>query len=130
MPSWVHNIVKVKGNSKAIVKFLDRHVNSEGYFDFNTIIPEPKYKVETSSKYILSEEEKNSDESNILESVLNTKVNKSDTETIWYSEEYLNKVVAWQFTESGAKLDSIEGTIDLNLMDNRFFANYCYEIYK
>jgi len=57
MPNWVHNIVKVKGNSKAIVKFLDRHVNSEGYFDFNTIIPEPKYKVETSSKYILSEEE-------------------------------------------------------------------------
>ena len=80
--------------------------------------------------FIRAEEEKNSDESNILESVLNTKVNKSDTETIWYSEEYLNKVVAWQFTESGAKLDSIEGTIDLNLMDNRFFANYCYEIYK
>lgn len=52
MPNWVHNIVKVRGDSAAIVKFLDRHVNCDGYFDFNTIVPEPKYKVETSSKYI------------------------------------------------------------------------------
>lgn len=57
MPNWVTNVITVNGDSDDIIGFINRHINDEGYFDFNTIIPEPKYKVETSSKYILSEEE-------------------------------------------------------------------------
>jgi hypothetical protein len=81
--------------------------------------------------WIKSEEEKNKkDPSNIENSILNTKVNLGDTETIWYSDSYLDKVAAWQFTESAAPLDGIKGTLDLNLMDNDCFKNYCIERYK
>jgi len=81
--------------------------------------------------WIKSEEEKNKkDSSNIEKSILNTKVNLGDTETIWYSDSYLDKVAAWQFTESAAPLDGIKGTLDLNLMDNDCFKNYCIERYK
>ena len=58
MPNWVTNVITVDGGSDDIIGFINRHINDKGYFDFNTIIPEPKYKVETSSRYILSKEER------------------------------------------------------------------------
>lgn len=72
-------------------------------------------------EFIRNEEEKNKkNPANIENSILNTKVNLGDTETIWYSDNYLNKVMGWQFTESAAKDDGIEGTLDLNLFKTRF----------
>ena len=83
------------------------------------------------NEWIKTEEDKNKkDSSNIENSILNTKVNLGDTETIWYSDKYLDKVKAWQFTESAAPIDGIEGTLDLNLIDNDYFTKYCIEIYK
>ncbi|MBR3280793.1 MAG: hypothetical protein IKI57_02945 [Clostridia bacterium] len=81
--------------------------------------------------FIKKEQQKNrEDENNIIDSILNTKVNKGDTETIWYSDKYLDKVVAWQFTETAASLDGISGTLDLNLMKNDYFVPICIDIYK
>lgn len=57
MPNYVQNRIRVWGDSELLVKFIKRHIDSDGCFDFNTVIPEPKYKVETSSKYIIKDEE-------------------------------------------------------------------------
>ena len=74
--------------------------------------------------FIKNEEKKNKNNpSNIENSILNHRINLSDTDTIWYSDEYLNKVVGWQFTESAAPNDGISGNIDLNL----FKTEYIYE---
>lgn len=56
MPNYIQNIIEVHGDSDELVKFINRHIK-DGYFDFNTIIPEPKYKAETSKKYILQDED-------------------------------------------------------------------------
>ena len=57
-------------------------------------------------------------------SVLSIKINLSDTNTIKYSEEYLDKVIAWQFTEDGAKDDNINKHIDLSIVNNNHFKKY------
>lgn len=81
-------------------------------------------------EFIKIEEEKNRlNETNIENSILNHKINLGDTNTIWYSDEYLNKVIAWQFTENAASNDGISGNLDLNLFKNDFFVEKCYEIY-
>ena len=60
----------------------------------------------------------------INDSVLNSDLNKSETQTVTYSDEYLDKVVGWQFTESGAKKSGIDKYIDLSLFDNKFLMSF------
>lgn len=42
MPNWVKNNVNVYGTKKQLEKFVEKHFNKEGEFDFNTIIKMPK----------------------------------------------------------------------------------------
>ena len=79
-------------------------------------IPDKDYK-----NYILEEESKIKAQK---ESVLNSDLNKSETQTITYSDEYLNKVIGWQFTESGAKKSGIDKYIDLSIFDNQYLMKY------
>ncbi len=95
------------------------------FYTFDGNIPKVFY-----DEFIKLEEEKNkSDSANIENSVLSNKINLSDTSTIWYSDEYLDKVVAWQFTESAAPNDGIVGDLDLNLFKNDYFVERCYKTY-
>ena len=42
MPNWVKNNVKVYGTKKELEKFVEKHFNKEGEFDFETIIEMPE----------------------------------------------------------------------------------------
>lgn len=53
MPNYTHNVLEVRGEVNRLRKFIDRHI-VDGYFDFNTIIPQPKYKSEAGSKYFFN----------------------------------------------------------------------------
>ena len=89
-------------------------------------IPEKFYDEYMKEQMLINEEHPE----RVEESVLNTKVNKGGTDTLMYSEEYLKKVVAWQFTEDAASLDGIEGPLDLSLMDNEFFEKYYQKVFE
>ena len=84
------------------------------------IIPNVDY-----STFVKQEQSRYMNNLELLEgSVLNTELNKGDTDTVIYSDEFLNKVVAWQFSENGAVNDGIEEYIDLNLTDKEYFEKY------
>lgn len=54
MPNWVENIIKIstkKENVEDIINFIKQHHNEEGYFDFNTFVPEPDYVEDCPDKY-------------------------------------------------------------------------------
>jgi len=70
--------------------------------------------------FVRSEEQKD-----INNSLLYKEVNRGGTDTFNYSEEYLNKVVGWQFTENAASDNGIIGLLDLSLFDNTYISNYC-----
>ena len=56
MPNYVTNILEIyseKKNNQEIIDFLDEHVK-DNYFDFNTIIPEPKTEDECPKIYNLN----------------------------------------------------------------------------
>ncbi|MBP3255125.1 MAG: phosphotransferase [Clostridia bacterium] len=57
-------------------------------------------------------------------SIIDKILNKGGTDVKKYSDEFLNKVLGWQFTESGASKDGIEDYIDLSVMNNKLFKNY------
>jgi len=60
MPNYVHNIIKLrskKDNAEEIIQFIQQHFNKEGFFDFNTIIPEPTTEEECPDKYNFNTEE-------------------------------------------------------------------------
>lgn len=83
-------------------------------------IPTNNYK-----KYIIEEQNKIRNNPELLDSsTLNTELNKCGTETTSYSNEFLDKVVGWQFTESGATGNGINTYIDLSILDNEYFKNF------
>ena len=83
-------------------------------------IPNKDYKA-----FVLDELEKiKTSQKSLDDSFLNSDVNKADTETVTYSSEYLDKVIGWQFTESGAKKSGIDKYIDLSLFDNQYLMKY------
>ena len=41
-----------------------------------------------------------------------------------YPEEFLNKLIGWQFTANGASEDGIFEAIDLSIVSNSFFQKY------
>jgi len=54
MPNYVNNIIEITSkndDSEDIIKFLKQHYNEEGFFDFNTIIPEPTTEEECPFEY-------------------------------------------------------------------------------
>lgn len=61
----------------------------------------------------------------LKDSILSIDINMADTNKVEYSDEYLKKVKAWQFTEDGASQNGIEGLIDLSLVDNLYFFQFC-----
>ena len=86
----------------------------------NDKIPDADYKT-----FITNEESKiGTLKESINESVLNLDVNKSETEVITYSDEFLDKVIGWQFTESGAKKDGIDEYIDLSIFNNEYLKKF------
>ena len=58
--------------------------------------------------------------SNIIDKLLN----KGGTDVKKYSDEFLNKVLGWQFTENGASEDGISEYIDLSVMNNKLFKTH------
>ena len=76
---------------------------------------------------VIKEEESkmNSNPDYLNESFLSIDINMADTKKTQYSNMYLNKVKAWQFTEDGASQNGIEGLIDLSLVDNQYFNEFC-----
>ena len=87
----------------------------------NGIIPENNYKATVKLEQLQNQL---NELTAIASSNLTTKVNQGGTDTVYYSDEFLDKVIGWQFTESGAKKDGIEDAIDLSLVDNRFFKEF------
>ena len=86
----------------------------------NDVIPNVDYK-----SFIVEEESKiGTLKESIDDSVLNSDINKSETEIITYSDEFLDKVVGWQFSESGAKKDGIDEYIDLSIFDNEYLKQF------
>ena len=60
MPNYVHNIIKIrsqKDDAEEIIQFIQQHFNKEGFFDFNTIIPEPTTEEECPDRYNFNTEE-------------------------------------------------------------------------
>ena len=60
MPNYVHNIIKLrskKDDAEEIIQFIQQHFNKEGFFDFNTIIPEPATEEECPDRYNFNTEE-------------------------------------------------------------------------
>ncbi|WP_323736227.1 hypothetical protein PXD04_10150 [Methanosphaera sp. ISO3-F5] len=60
MPNYVHNILKIrskKDDVEEIIQFIQKHFNKEGFFDFNTIIPEPATEEECPDRYNFNTEE-------------------------------------------------------------------------
>lgn len=41
MPNWVRNNVVITGSHNKLNKFVDKHFNKKGEFDFETVIPMP-----------------------------------------------------------------------------------------
>ena len=83
-------------------------------------IPTDDYKT-----VIKEEEEKIKENPELLnESFLNTELNKKGTQTVSYSDEYLNKVTGWQFAEDGASQDGIETHVDLSIFNNEYFSKF------
>ena len=68
----------------------------------------------------LQEELNQMSNANIIDKLLN----KGGTDVKKYSDEFLNKVLGWQFTESGASKDGIDDYIDLSVMNNKMFKYY------
>ena len=87
----------------------------------NGVIPEINYKATVKIEQL---ENQLNELTMIASSSLTTNINKGGTDTVYYSDEFLNKVIGWQFTESGAKKDGIDDSIDLSLVDNKFFKSY------
>lgn len=86
----------------------------------NDVIPDKDYKT-----YITEEQSKiRTMQESINDSVLNSDLNKAETGTVTYSDEYLDKVIGWQFTESGAKKSGINKYIDLSIFDNDYLKSY------
>ncbi|MBR3249635.1 MAG: hypothetical protein IKF83_02930 [Clostridia bacterium] len=85
----------------------------------NDEVPSKDYK-----SFIVEEEAKiRTLQESINDSVLNSDLNKSETQTVTYSDEYLDKVIGWQFTESGAKKSGIDKYIDLSIFNNKFLMS-------
>ena len=60
MPNYVHNIIKLrskKEDAEEIIQFIQKHFNNEGFFDFNTIRPEPTTEEECPDRYNFHTEE-------------------------------------------------------------------------
>ena len=55
---------------------------------------------------------------------LSTKVNQGGTKIRYYSDEFLDKVIGWQFTESGAEYDGIDEYIDLSIVNSKIIKSY------
>ena len=87
----------------------------------NGVIPENNYKATIKIEQL---ENQLNELTAIASSNLTTKVNQGGTDTVYYSDEFLDKVIGWQFTESGAKKDGIEDQIDLSLVNNKFFKEF------
>lgn len=54
MPNYVHNVMKIrslKDDAEEVINFLKQHFNKEGFFDFNTVIPEPTTEAECSDRF-------------------------------------------------------------------------------
>ena len=70
---------------------------------------------------------------NILKQLLNDEgklkanLNSNTEYKVAFSDKFLNKVIGWQFSESGANNDKIEEKIDLSLVKNDFFKQYMDE---
>lgn len=86
----------------------------------NDEIPNKDYK-----SYIKEEEAKIMTlQKSLNDSFLNSDLNKAETNTVTYSDEYLDKVIGWQFTESGAKKSGIDKYIDLSLFSNDYLKQF------
>ena len=79
--------------------------------DYKTVIQKEEAKIKNNPELINN-------------SFLNTDLNKKGTNTVSYSDEYLNKVVGWQFTEDGAKEDGITTYVDLSILNNEYFSKF------
>lgn len=54
MPNYVDNILEIRSrndDAEDIINFIKQHYNDEGYFDFNTFVPEPSSEKECPPKY-------------------------------------------------------------------------------
>lgn len=110
----------IYANGARIEKYI-KGVNTEFWvamYPQNNIIPEESYKATVKIQQL--EEQVNSLSNNNLFSF----INKGGTEIKTYSDEFLNKVIGWQFTESGASEDGIEDYIDLSVIDSKKIKKY------
>lgn len=84
----------------------------------NDIIPENNYKATVKMEQLENEL------TAIVSNNLNTKINKGGTNITYYTDEFLDKVIGWQFTESGAELDGIDEYIDLSIINSKQIKQY------
>ena len=82
------------------------------------VIPENNYKA------TIKVEQLENQLTTLVSNNLTTKINKGGTEVTTYSDEFLNKVIGWQFSESGAEIDGISEYIDLSIVDSKVFKEY------
>ena len=110
----------IYANGARIEKYI-KGVNTEFWvamYPQKNIIPEESYKATVKLQQL--EEQVNSLSNNNLFSL----INRGGTEIKTYSDEFLNKVIGWQFTESGASEDGIEDYIDLSIVNSKSLKKY------
>ena len=86
----------------------------------NNIIPNSTF-----TEFIQLEQD-NSFKRDILgkDNKIKSSLDKNKTYTASYPEEFLSKIIGWQFTADGASKDGIEEKTDLSIVENRFFQKY------
>ena len=110
----------VYSNGARIEKYI-KGVNANFWvamYPQEDIIPENNYKATVKMEQLENQL------TTLVSNNLNTKINKGGTEVTTYSDEFLDKVIAWQFSESGAENDGIEDYIDLSIVNSNIFKNY------
>lgn len=114
----------IYSNGARIEKYI-KNVNTlfwVAMYPQDQIIPEDSYKA-TIKVEQLEEEVNQLSNTNVIDKLLN----KGGTDVTKYSDEFLNKVLGWQFTESGASKDEIDDYVDLSVMNNKLFKTYIEE---
>ena len=114
----------IYSNGARIEKYI-KNVNTlfwVAMYPQDQIIPEDSYKA-TIKVEQLEEEVNQLSNTNVIDKLLN----KGGTDVTKYSDEFLNKVLGWQFTESGASKDDIDNYVDLSVMNNKIFKTYIEE---
>jgi len=86
----------------------------------NDIIPESFYSTEVKYQQMKKILNQLIDSNGKLKSTIDT----NEEYNIFYRDEFLEKIVGWQFSETGAVKDNISINIDLSIVKNSFFKNF------